>query len=67
MGTELDLDVIVNTITSVMVEAKSRSVPVVRSTRFALPLTFHIKSIIRLKILSVTVRNILETLVTRER
>jgi hypothetical protein len=32
MRTELDLDVMVNTITSVMVEARSHSVPVVRPT-----------------------------------
>jgi hypothetical protein len=49
MGSKLDLNVMVNTITSVMVEARSRSVPVVRPTRFALTLTPHIKSIIRLK------------------
>jgi hypothetical protein len=45
----LDLDVMVYTITSVMVEARSRSVPVIRRSRFALTLTLHIKSIIRLK------------------
>jgi hypothetical protein len=46
---ELELDVMVNTITSVIVEARSRSVPVVGPTWFAVTLTPHIKSIIRLK------------------
>jgi hypothetical protein len=49
MRTELDLDVMVNTITSIMVKARSRSVLVVHPTQFALTLTSHIKSIIRLK------------------
>jgi hypothetical protein len=48
MRTEIDLDVMVS-ITSVIVDARSRSVSVVRPTQFSLTLTPHIKSIIRLK------------------
>jgi hypothetical protein len=49
MGSELDLDVMVDTFTSVMVEPRSRSVPMVQPTSFALSLIPRIKSIIRLK------------------
>jgi hypothetical protein len=49
MESGLDLDVMVDTFTSVLVDARSHSVPMVRPTRFSLTLTPHIKSIIRLK------------------
>jgi hypothetical protein len=44
MGSDLDLDVMVDTFTSVMLEARSRSVPKVRPTNFALSLTPRIES-----------------------
>jgi hypothetical protein len=41
MGSELDLDVMVDTYTSIMVDARSRSVPMVQPNRFALSLTTY--------------------------
>jgi hypothetical protein len=42
MGSELDLDVMVDTFTTAMVETRSRSVPMVQPTRFALSLALDL-------------------------